>query len=1619
MASLLTLPLTAEEVAAATDVLENGADADVLVSCFAVELTRKDARCLVDCEWLNDEVINISIKRMLAKSKAAREAAVEEAAAEGAAEGAAAQLPPTAYMFSTQFKYILNDREGYTYEQVSGFTKRAKVDVFAMDLVLVPLHVRGNHWCLAAFDMARKELSYLDSLQGQPCGILDKLLRWLRDEHQNKKRTALDTSDWTLVSRDGIPKQKNLVDCGMFMLKNADCLLRGAPLDFTQDDMPALRKRVVLELLRGENVTDSAQDTGMGTGSGTGNVTGGTEDTDMGMDSGTNAFSGGSSSSGGAGAASAAGETSSASAGAGQQNSNTALPVATGGEGDEEPGAGQQAGMADQRKQRAIFMARMANIVETGNANQSGRKAAQPKRTAAAIAASMSDDDDVLLPGGGDGEFDVGPPSKKQKEKSGDGAGGNGSASAMASSSPGASARDTTGEASSSPGASVCGATAEASSTSVGATSSASEPSNPGAAECTYLAPKECTIKVQGWIEQINSMVHDADGCIQDCAAAHAAATAAARAAAAPACSSGAASTAAAAAAVVAAHQAKPEGDLLGRWKMVTTGTGNLQQKLERMGVTAISNMPVHGSIAGGNHMLVRVDGKEWTCAVCKKAEDQRVMRCSGGGGGSNQILHTHSMPGKLAKVKGHFFTEGHKMNARQLAGQAADGARIEAGTAWGSRAAGQGLESVLSTIRNGIVLAGAQSSVPHTQVSNNLELTRMSVATVMGGKQVPEANIKIIKAMGLVQEATVLSNMNELVAEEKGSKPKLHMHRTNVPKQMKKMAFEIKVSKGTFFKLCRFTSAFVDESTVKKATSKPVYCGLMGCTPGFDWGCTFWGQQDIAGCTGEKYVAGVKAVYMDQWDGLNMWGTDGCASMRSSGYYAGVDAALGEGKSFSARVQVEREKDGKQTVFFHSPLHVVMLALKDGALAALPPQFQKFARRLHSFFSRSAERQVDFRGLSAEACAELRALAADVDGLGAEFDRALKFPKGYVCSRWLSLSLFADSVVSCSYPLWKMRERYIEQGWGLHSGTGGGAGGDGGEDHGHGGDGDDDGSEDGPPEATQYELMTVGSLHASAQRRNPAVVLSGKKAEKIAALRAADAGGNEDPGDPLEEEASQAAASALPQAIPTAAELAAADGAATGNDGAAAKKQTWWLHPEWGVNDTNIGLSALVSTFLKPFTVAQQQLQTVVTPVQHCVGRILRRVVATTRTNWTDKEGGDADGDGSGDAYAGAYEEWRQLMLSEEKGELVKLLDQVGASFAKCTIASLQKRFGHTYLQYYDAMALIDPLAPELDDADMGRAWAAAEVLCDVNGIEFAPAKAAIKLLQEVAAGEMDRTEKVGCRANLLRWYNENQCNLPLPLKEYAQMVFSIPFETVLIESLFSIMNYNKSGRRCSMADASVESVLHLRDAGRVLGGHRAGAFNPGEYTADELHARAAPAQLGAQGFEGSSALHFDTARALEADITPLTQYNVLSEAVDMKPQPASAGTKFNAFIEEWELEGDKRIRRGQGWRVRWKYVGMLLRDEDNGELRRVIGVKWHSGGEGDAGWALETQLAGSHTARATYHTLASEGAGDQKRYTIFDMINREDNEHRRPWEEGSDSDGGGDSGDGEGGES
>ena len=59
--------------------------------------------------------------------------------------------------------------------------------------------------------------------------------------------------NWTLSHADNIPVQQNHYDCGLFILKYAQCLARNEPFGFSQDDMDYFRRRMVIELVR-ENV---------------------------------------------------------------------------------------------------------------------------------------------------------------------------------------------------------------------------------------------------------------------------------------------------------------------------------------------------------------------------------------------------------------------------------------------------------------------------------------------------------------------------------------------------------------------------------------------------------------------------------------------------------------------------------------------------------------------------------------------------------------------------------------------------------------------------------------------------------------------------------------------------------------------------------------------------------------------------------------------------------------------------------------------------------------------------------------------------------------------------------------------------------------------------------------------------------------------------------------------------------------------------------------------------------------------------------------------------------------------------------------------------------------------
>ena len=79
-------------------------------------------------------------------------------------------------------------------------------------------------------------------------------MKYLADEHLDKKKEPLDMSDWKTNEPKDIPGQQNMHDCGVFTCTFAERLSRAHEFDFSQDDMDVIRKRMVLSIVKKEIV---------------------------------------------------------------------------------------------------------------------------------------------------------------------------------------------------------------------------------------------------------------------------------------------------------------------------------------------------------------------------------------------------------------------------------------------------------------------------------------------------------------------------------------------------------------------------------------------------------------------------------------------------------------------------------------------------------------------------------------------------------------------------------------------------------------------------------------------------------------------------------------------------------------------------------------------------------------------------------------------------------------------------------------------------------------------------------------------------------------------------------------------------------------------------------------------------------------------------------------------------------------------------------------------------------------------------------------------------------------------------------------------------------------------
>ena len=143
----------------------------------------------------------------------------------------------------------------------SRWTKREKVDIFAMDMLIVSIHCNRNHWTLALVNFDLEQIEYFDSLGRSPGRVLATLRRYLNDEHMDKKKKvpfAIDhwpdivhqTTVETVRDSTQIPRQCNDYDCGVFVCTNADYLSQGVLLDYTKKDIVCMRRRLAAQILR-------------------------------------------------------------------------------------------------------------------------------------------------------------------------------------------------------------------------------------------------------------------------------------------------------------------------------------------------------------------------------------------------------------------------------------------------------------------------------------------------------------------------------------------------------------------------------------------------------------------------------------------------------------------------------------------------------------------------------------------------------------------------------------------------------------------------------------------------------------------------------------------------------------------------------------------------------------------------------------------------------------------------------------------------------------------------------------------------------------------------------------------------------------------------------------------------------------------------------------------------------------------------------------------------------------------------------------------------------------------------------------------------------------------------
>lgn len=233
-------PLTEKEQhIVQTAIFGYGPPNEILATSDTDTVQRESMWRLKPGQWLNDEVIHYFL---LCLSRRDQQMCQKDSSRK------------RSHFFKSFFvSKLMDEASGYRYQNVKRWSKKvAGKDVFALDKIIFPVNVGGVHWTCAVAFMQEKRIQFYDSMGGGGQRYVNGLLRYFEDEHKDKKKKPLDTSEWNLVTCEpDTPQQLNGFDCGVFTCMFADFLSRDMPLIFSQEHVTECRERIALSIMNG------------------------------------------------------------------------------------------------------------------------------------------------------------------------------------------------------------------------------------------------------------------------------------------------------------------------------------------------------------------------------------------------------------------------------------------------------------------------------------------------------------------------------------------------------------------------------------------------------------------------------------------------------------------------------------------------------------------------------------------------------------------------------------------------------------------------------------------------------------------------------------------------------------------------------------------------------------------------------------------------------------------------------------------------------------------------------------------------------------------------------------------------------------------------------------------------------------------------------------------------------------------------------------------------------------------------------------------------------------------------------------------------------------------------